>query len=204
MRGPDTPRAALDADLERLEREQLLEIQLDDIRDLVCEPDADPFAVRTGPPRSGLDDLALTLGAVVRLPEVLTVRVVLPAGVSPDVPMDDAAAAMRRAARDSATVAWREAMAVRAMGRSQFPLGMTIAILAAVVAYGAGYLAGSSDPLGVRVLLLVVAAMAITVAWMVSWMVLEAATLDWRQSGRRAMAYDLLARATLEVAAPQQ
>jgi uncharacterized membrane protein len=48
-------------------------------------------------------------------------------------------------------------------------------------------------------LLVVTAGIAITVAWVVSWMVIESTTLDWRQSAHEAFAFELLARATLEV-----
>ncbi len=40
---------------------------------------------------------------------------------------------------------------------------------------------------------------AITLAWVLSWMVIESAFLDWRQPARRACAYDLIARSTLEI-----
>jgi hypothetical protein len=39
----------------------------------------------------------------------------------------------------------------------------------------------------------------ITVAWVVSWVIVEAAVLDWRPAARQAAAFDLLARARLEV-----
>jgi hypothetical protein len=44
---------------------------------------------------------------------------------------------------------------------------------------------------------------AITVAWVVSWMVIEATMLDWRLGARQAAAYDLLSRARLEVVTAQ-
>jgi hypothetical protein len=47
-------------------------------------------------------------------------------------------------------------------------------------------------------LLAVSAMLAITIAWVVSWMVVEATMLDWRFDARRAAAYDLLSRARLE------
>ena len=49
------------------------------------------------------------------------------------------------------------------------------------------------------VLLLVAAAIALTVAWVVGWVVVEAAILDWRLPARRAAATELLESATLEV-----
>ena len=90
-------------------------------------------------------------------------------------------------------------MTVRSMGRRQLPLGMAIAVVSALVAYSAGYLASMVGDVAGKGLLVVTAGIAITVAWVVSWMVIESTTLDWRQSAREAFAFDLLARATLEV-----
>ena len=41
--------------------------------------------------------------------------------------------------------------------------------------------------------------LAITIAWVVSWMVVESTMLDWRPGARKAAAYDLVSRASLEV-----
>jgi hypothetical protein len=111
----------------------------------------------------------------------------------------EAEAALHRRAAYLASVSWREGMAVRAMGRSQLPLGLAIALAAAVIAYGAAALASDADGWSFG-LLAVVGGLAITIAWVVSWMVIESATLDWRPGARQAAAYDLLARARLEVA----
>ncbi len=73
-------------------------------------------------------------------------------------------------------------MAVRSMGRRQLPLGIIIAVVSALAAYGAGYLASTVDNVAAKSLLVVTAGIAITVAWVVSWMVIESTTLDWRQS----------------------
>ncbi len=189
----------LEADLARLERERLVVLHLDDIDALLSEPGSDAFVPRGGPYRAGIDDLALTLSAAVRLPDELTVRVLLPAGTSSTVPTARAQAALRQRAADSASASWRAAMAVRSMGRRQLPLGMTITVVSALVAYGAGYLASTVDNVAGKSLVVVTAGIAITVAWVLSWMVIESAALDWRQSARQAFAYDLVARATLEV-----
>lgn len=88
-------------------------------------------------------------------------------------------------------------MAQRSMGLSQLPLGLVLSVVSCVAAYVFGFLATEAD--GVAVGLLAVSAMvAITVAWVVSWMVVEATLLDWRPDARRAAAYDLLARARVE------
>jgi hypothetical protein len=90
-------------------------------------------------------------------------------------------------------------MAIRAMGRRQFPLGIAIALAAVAIAYGAGYLASTVDTDALQGLLLVVFGIAITVAWVFSWMVVEAAYIDWRQLAREARSCDLLARASLDI-----
>jgi hypothetical protein len=199
MRGPQQAIDSLDADLASIRQGQLLELALDDLESLLRESDTDPFTPRTGPYRTGLDDLALTLSAAERLPDELTVRILLPPGTAPTVPIVQAQAALRRHASDAASAAWRDAMAVRSMGRRQVPIGAPIAGVSAVIAYGAAYLATVADSAVAEGLLVVVAMIAITVAWVTSWMVFEAAVLDWRQTGRKADAYDLLACATLDV-----
>ena len=189
----------LDASLARLQEEHVVELRLDDLDGLMREPDLGPFESRRGPYRAGVDDLAMTLCAAPRLPDELTVRVLLPPATTPPATTDQAKTSMQQAAVDAASFAWREAMAIRAMGRRQLPLGIAIALAAVVIAYGAGYLATTVDSDAVRGLLLVVFGVAITVAWVFSWMVVEAAFIDWRQPSRRARAYDLIAHADLEV-----
>jgi hypothetical protein len=199
MQRPQHAADALDADLASVRRDELLELALDDLEALLREPDAEPFAVRRGPYRTGLEDLALTLSAATRLPDELKVRVRLPAGTSSTVPTLVQAAFRQRAA-DAASASWRDAMAVRSMGRRQLPIGAPVAVLSAVVAYAAGYLATVADSTTTTGLFVLVSMITITIAWVVSWMVIETAFLDWRQPARRARAFDLLARATLEVA----
>jgi hypothetical protein len=199
MRRPLQAAHVLRQDLNRLEEEHVVELRLDDIEGLLREPELGPFEQRRNPHRAGVDDVALTLCAAQRLPEDLTVRVLLPSRASPAVPKERAQAAMQEAARDSASSAWRDAMAIRSMGRSQLPVGIAIALAAVFIAYAAGYLASTADSDAMTGLLLVVFGVSITVAWVFSWMVVEAAFIDWRQPARRARAYELLAAATLEV-----
>jgi hypothetical protein len=191
-------RKVLDADLELLRQERVVVIELTELGDLVREPDRDPMAARCGPDRSGVEDVAATLVAARRLPDHLTVRVVLPEGTEVAPPIEAAAAALRGRAGYLATVAWREAMAQRAMGLIQLPLGLAIAIVSWGAAYVAGYLATQVEGAGVGVLA-VTALVAITIAWVLSWWVVESTMLDWRPGARRAAAYDLLSRAQLEV-----
>jgi hypothetical protein len=190
---------SLSAELRRLEREHLLVLRLESIEHLLSEPGGDPFVPGHGfEERSGLDDAALTLRAARRIPDDLTVRVVLAS--PPSIPTDQAQAALQRVAADRRDVDWREAVAVRATGRRQLPMGITIALMALVVAYVATALAVDVDSTVVRALCITAAALGFTVAWVVSWMVVELAIYDWRDPAWRSRVYDLLSRATLEVA----
>jgi hypothetical protein len=199
MRHTNVVSAELGAALDKIGQQQLAELALDDLAHLVVEPDAPPFAPRRGPHRAGVDDLALTLTAMERLPDQLTVRVVLPPGTRQSVATDVARTAMNSRAADLASESWREAMAVRSMGRRQLPLGVGLGIGAAVVAYAAAYLAAVVDTAAARGALIVVAMIALTVAWVIGWVVVEAAILDWRLPARRAAACELLSKATLEI-----
>ena len=194
-------RSALDADLRRLSSEGLVTIELDELVDLVRDPDVDPLSLRRGPAQAAVDDLAATLCAARRLPDELTLRVVIPEGAGPEPPLAQVEAALHRRAAYHASLAWREGMAQRAMGLSQLPLGLALSFMSCIASYVFGYLATEVD--GVAVGLFAVSAMvAITVAWVVSWMVVEATMLDWRLDARRAAAYDLLARAHVELTRP--
>jgi hypothetical protein len=198
MRLAPMSRARLDVDLDRLKADRVVELALDDLRDLVEEPELDPFTPHRSPELAGVDDLAATLASLRRLPDDLTVRVLLPAGAPAEPSPADAEAAMHRRATYLATTSWRDGMAIRSMGWSQAPLGLLIAFVAAAVAYGAAAVASSSSGTTVG-LFAIIAGLAITIAWVVSWMVIESATLDWRPMGRKAQAYELLAAARLEV-----
>jgi len=195
------PRTAhrFDLVLERLERERLVEISLDDLADLGHEPSSDAVTRRRSPDRAGVEDLAMTLAAAERLPEHLTVRVVVPRGASTGTTLDEAQASMRRRAEALASDSWREAMAIRSMGRRQLPLGLGIGIGAALVAYVAAFFATVVDSGAARGGLVVVAAIALTVAWVVGWVVVEAYILDWRLPSRQASACELLAVADVVV-----
>ena len=197
MRFTMVAREKLDADLARLRSDHVVVVELSELAELVCEPDIATLAGRRGPERAGIEDLAATLTAAQRLPEDLTVRVVLPEGAA--VPaLTDVEAAFRRRAQYLASVAWREGMAVRATGLRQLPLGMTVAAISWVIAYAAGYLATQVHGAGVG-LLAVTAMIAITIAWVASWMIAESTLFDWRPAARQAAAFDLLSRARLEV-----
>jgi hypothetical protein len=189
----------LDETLARLDREQLLVIELGHLAHLLVEPDMEPFVPQRGPAQAGVDDLAATLAAAKSLPDALTVRVILPDGASPDVPVAEAQAALRSRAAHRASVVWRDAVAVRNMGSRQLRPGLLFALVSWVLAYAAAAVATSVDSGLLIALFAVVAAIMITVAWVVSWMVIEYRYFDWQQDGRKASAYELIARCTLEI-----
>ncbi len=198
----DTPRDTsrqLDKTFARLDREHLLVIELDDLAHLLVEPDTEPFVPQRGPAQPGVDDLAATLAAARTLPDELTVRVILPEGGSPDVPVAEAQAALRSRAAHLASGAWRDGMVVRSMGRRQLLPGLVVALVSLVIAYAAGFAAQDADSAVVAGVLVAVAAVVIMFAWVVSWMVIEYRYFDWREFGRKASAYELIARCTLEI-----
>ena len=198
MRHTQRASTQLDQTLARVAAEHVIELELDELADLLVEPDVRPFQARRSPYRSGVEELALTLGAAERLPETLTVRAVLPRHA--EVPNETMQAAFRSRAADLTYESWREAMAIRSMGRRQLPLGIGIGIGAAVAAYVAAFFATVADTAAGRAAFVVVAAIALTVAWVVGWVVVEAAILDWRLPARRAAACELLESATIEIA----
>jgi len=200
MRHTQRASTQLDKTLARVADEHVIELELDELADLLVEPDVRPFRARRSPYRSGVEELALTLGAAERLPEKLAIRVVLPHNRSAEVPSETVQAAFRSRAADLTYESWREAMAIRSMGRRQLPLGIGIGIGAAVAAYVAAFFAGVADTAAGRAAFVVVAAIALTVAWVVGWVVVEAAILDWRLPARRAAACEILESATIEIA----
>ena len=198
----DTSRR-LDETFARLDREHLLVIELDDLAHLLVEPDTGPFGSRLSPAQPGVEDLAATLAAAKTLPDDLTVRVILPEGASPDVPVAEAQTALRSRAAQLASVAWRDAVAIRNMGRRQLPLGLVIALVSWVSAYtaAAGAREAEKADSGFFAIgaLVVVAAVLLTIAWVVSWMVIEYRYFDSVQDGRKESAYELIASCTLEI-----
>jgi len=188
----------LDDDLQQVDEQGVIVLALDDLRDLVVEPELDPFTTRRSPEQAGVVDLATTLASKRRLPAAINVRIALPAGAPDGPPIAEAEAAMHRRAAYLATVSWRQGIGIKSMGRSQAPIGAIITAVSGAVAYGAAALAVSVSGVA-RVFLALLAGLCITIAWVVSWMVVESWFLDWRPMARLAQAYDVLSKAPLEV-----
>ena len=199
MREARAGESALDEALHRLRHEQAVVVELDDLRDLVRESEADPLTNRRGPRGPVLDDLVATLTAAQRLPDTLVVRVRLPGVTTDGADPSEVEAALHRLAAYRATLSWRAARAVRLTGRAHAISDMAIALGCWALAYLFAYLATSVGVSALGVLLAMMAAISITIAWVFSWMVIEPIFFDWRADGRKAAAYDLLAGAHVEV-----
>jgi hypothetical protein len=183
----------------RVVADQIIELELDRIEDLFARPSLDPF---DGPPRhlaAGIEELGAMLLTLRRLPDNVTVRLVLPPAALAMHPATDVEAAFHSRAVLLGARSWRQAMAVRSMGRSQTPLGIVIGLVGGFAAYGFAYLALQANADAAKAALLALAALALTLAWIVGWVTVEAAILDWRLDARTAGAYDLLARAPVEL-----
>ena len=74
-----------------------------------------------------------------------------------------------------------------------------IGLAAAAAAFGFAELASrAGGDVGVAAYA-VAAALSLTLAWIVGWVTIESALLDWRLDGRMADAYELLARSIVEL-----
>src|SRR3954465_4602427 len=90
----------LDEALARIERDKVVGLRLDDLRDLMVEPDPDPFEIRRSPYRAGVEDIVPTLRGPRRLRAELTVRFALRGDRAPPSPVGTAQAALRSRAAD--------------------------------------------------------------------------------------------------------
>ena len=176
----------LTAELQRLERERLLVVPLERLEQLTADSTV-------------VDDLALTLTAARRLPDELTVRVTIGDSVVDKETVAAAENAMHTMAADASYTVWREANAVRSLARRQRPAFLGTAIVAVLLAYVAWYVSTEVDTNAVKVIFWLLGGLAITVAWVFSWLVVEDNRATWREHVPLARAHDLLSRAHLEV-----
>ena len=192
--------ASLDASARRIVNDQVIELEVDRLEDLFENPTIDPFDGRVRPLRAGIVELGETLTALRRLPDELSVRIVVPPAALAARPAADVEAAVHRRAEVLAAASWRDAMAVRNMGRRQTPLGIVIGLVAGATAFGFAYLAQQAGSDLAVAAYAVAAALSLTLAWIVAWVTIESALLDWRLDGRIADAYELLARSNVVLA----
>jgi len=196
---PTAARDALHSQLETLASDHVLTIRLDRLEDLVVDPEVDPFRDRQGPEQAGVLDLAATLAAARHLPHDLVVRVVVPDGAQSQISPEQAQDALQRRAGYLASASWRESTAVRNMGRRQLPLGIVFYVLSAAIASGFAYLAQQAGSGVALALFTVLAALSMTIAWVISWMVVESTIFDWRPAARVTASYELLQHAKVTV-----
>ena len=176
----------LTAELQRLDDERLLVASLERLEQLTADTTV-------------IDNLALTLTAARHLPDELTVRVTIGEGPADEATVAAAQHAMQKMAADASYTLWREANAVRSLARRQRPAFLGTAIVAVLVAYVAWYVSTEVDGNAVKVLFWLLGGLAITVAWVFSWLVVEDNRATWREHVPLARAHDLLSRARLEV-----
>jgi MFS family permease len=186
MRRPEITRR-LDAAHARLERDGVLELELRSPSGLL---------ERDGRPESGVETLAGVLVSAPRLPESVTVRVVLTGSLAD---ADRAEAEYREHCLLLAESAWRRAETIRRSGRRQIAPSLATAAVAATVASAAGAAAESVGSNLLKAVLYVVLGIGVISAWVIAWMPIEELLFDWRPDGRRTRAYDLLARCELEL-----
>jgi hypothetical protein len=194
-------RTTVSHELERLGRDHRVVLRLRRLVDLVEEPDANPWLPDVCP-GSGTEEAVHLLTAARHLPDDLVLQVELD---HRDVDADELTRVtdgMHRLASTRAAECWREALAVRNAGLRQVPASVLGYIVAAGLAYGFAYIAQQTGLTALGLVLVVLAGLSMTVAWVASWMVMEGTLYDWRVAGRTARAYDLLSRSTVEVAGP--
>ena len=185
MNRPDAA-SRLDAAHTRLERESILELELRSA-DGLLEPD--------GRPESGAETLAGILVSAPRLPERLTVKLVLPASA---VGIEHVEAAFGQFCRTQAECAWRRATTIRRAGRRQLLPSLAVAAGAAAVGVAAGTVGESTGGGLLAAVLYVVAGIGVISAWVIAWLPIEEFLFDWRPEARAARAYELLADSQLE------
>ncbi len=178
---------ALRAAHERLRRDKAAEIELRSVDQLLDASGTQP---------SGVAVLAGVLDSALRLPDVLTIRIVLPELT--DV-HETEIAAFRDHCRAQADADWRAAMALRQGGLREIPRALVYSVMAATVGVASGYLAEGVDGTLVTVLLYAMAFVAVIAAWTIGWAPIEQALFDWRAPGHSASVYALMAHAHIEV-----
>jgi hypothetical protein len=180
-----------------LERDGVVELDLPTAEQLVSEPPVEPLG-RRGPYQSGADYLSSVLQSVRRLPDKVTVRVVLNEESFDEGTDAKAEKAFRDYCRFRAEDAWRQAATVKQTGTRQLPRALVIAAAAAAVAAGCSYLGASLDSKTAAALLDVIAGIGVIASWIIVWMPIEERLFDWRPPAHVAAVFGLLSRARLE------
>ena len=180
-----------------LEQDGVVEVDLPTAAQLVSEPSVEPLG-RRGPYQSGAAYVSSVLQSARRLPDRVTVRVVLNKEPFNEDTNAKAETAFRDYCRFRAEDAWRQAATVRQTGIRQLPRALVIAAVAAAVAAACSYLGASLDGKAAAALLYVIAGIGVIAAWVIVWMPIEELLFDWRPPAHLAAVFGLLSRARLE------
>ena len=163
----------------------------------MSEPSIEPLG-RRGPDQSGVAYVSSVLESARRLPDEVTVRVVVRDESFDESAKAKAVTAFREYCRFRAEDAWLQAMTARRTGRRQMPCAFIMAALAAALGAACGSIGQSVTGEVPKAILYVVAGISVIAAWVISWMPIEEVFFDWRPAARVAAVFDLLHQARLE------
>lgn len=181
----------------RLERDGVIEVEVASVHDLVSEPPIEPLG-RWGPYESGVAYISSVLESLRRLPEQVTVRVMVDDNSFDERENADAEAAFRDYCRFRAEDSWREAVIVRRTGVTQMPRAIVIAAIAAALGAACASVGQNVSAVVVQAILYVVAGIGAIAAWVITWMPIEELFFDWRPQAHVAAVFDLLRRSRVE------
>jgi hypothetical protein len=181
----------------QLEQEGFVEVELPTVGQLVSEPPIEPLG-RHGPYQSGIAYVSSVLGSLRRLPDQVTVRVLVNDESFDEGVNGEAEKAFRDYCRFRAEDACRQAMTVRQTGIRQMPRALVIAAGAAALAAACASIGQSVNGVVAKALLYVIGGIGAIAAWVITWMPIEERFFDWRPPAHVAAVFDLLCRARLE------
>jgi len=180
-----------------LEQDGVVEVELPTAEQLVSEPPVEPLG-RSGPYQSGMAYVSSVLESVRRLPDQVTVRVVLNGESFDERTNAEAETAFRDCCRFRAEDAWRQAATVKRTGLRQRRPALIAAAVVGAVAVACGYLSESVGAKAAEVLLYAIAGVGLIAAWIIVWVPIEELLFGWRPPAHVAAVFDLLSRARLE------
>jgi hypothetical protein len=180
-----------------LEEDSVVEVCLPSVDQLVCEPPIGPLG-RHGPYQSGAAYASSVLQSARRLPEQVTVRVVVSGDSFDENTNAKAETAFRDYCRFRAEDALRQAATVRRAGTRQRRPALILAAVVAAVAAACGYLGDSVDVKAAAALLYIIAGIGVIAAWIIVWQPVEELLFGWRAPAHLAAAFGFLSRARLE------
>jgi len=183
------PEAArgLDAAHGRLDQEGTLELEL---------PTFDRLLEPGGSGEAGVDSLAGILVSARRLPDNVTVRLVVS---EPTVDDPGTERAFRDYCSGQAAAAWRRATTIRRAGLRQLAPCLLASAVVVAIAAACGTLAEGIGTNALAALLYAGGGVGVIAAWVIVWIPIEEIFFDWRPEARAATVYELLARSRVDV-----